>query len=319
MAPSSETVIGVDIGGTKTRILEVPLDSRHDAPVLDITVPTSSWRGGLGNARRDADGLRALLTRNVGAHALDAALAAGVHGCDNTRQCQELEEALRSRFAGPVVVVNDSELLAPAMRHPEAINLVVGTGAIATARSSDGRLMTSGGWGWLLGDEGSAPALVREASRAVLAELDRGGESDPLARRLMAAFAARDAAEFALAVTVAASATAWGDHAPEVFLAAEEGSSLAAAVIQAAGEQLALLVVQLRQRGIHTASAVAAGSVIERQPRLQDAVRAALARQQPAIELLILDVPPVAGAAELARRVAAQTTNHPNRTEKART
>lgn len=299
-------VVGVDIGGTKTHIVLAPSDSRAEtaSELRDIVVPSASWRGGLGDVEADAIGLRALLVEHIGQDALSSPLAVGAHGCENTAQCRELERAMRGRFSGPVAVMNDSELIPQAMGQERAIGVVVGTGAIATARDADGELVSAGGWGWLLGDEGSAAGLVRDATRAVLRDLDRGGSFDQLGRRLLASFAASDGDGLALAVTNAASAEEWGRHAPEVFAAADDGSVIAAEVIGDAGEQLAWLVHQLLERGILADGVVAGGSVIQRQPRLQDAFGAALQRDHPGLALTILDRPPVLGAVAVARRIA---------------
>ncbi|GAB3583392.1 BadF/BadG/BcrA/BcrD ATPase family protein [Leifsonia lichenia] len=299
-------MVGVDIGGTKTHIVVAPADPQADTASgrRDIVVPSASWRGGLGDFEGDAIGLHDLLVEHVGQEALTSPLAVGAHGCENTAQCRELERALRARFSGRVAVLNDSELIPPAMGHERAIGVVVGTGAIATARDANGELVSAGGWGWLLGDEGSAAGLVRDATRAVLRDLDRGGSFDQLGRRLLSSFSASDGDGLALAVTNAASAEEWGRHAPEVFAAADEGSAIAAAVIDEAGEQLAWLVHQLLERGIPADGVVAGGSVIQRQPRLQDAFGAALQRDHPDLALTILDRPPVLGAVTVARRIA---------------
>lgn len=312
-------VVGVDVGGTKTHVISSPIDDDGAKPLREIVVPSSSWRKGLGDFRADGVALRDLLVARFGEPVLHAPLAVGAHGCENTGQCHELERELRRHFASPVLVVNDSELMAPAMGLSGAIGVVVGTGSIATARTKTGELLTAGGWGWLLGDEGSAPALVREATRAVMAHLDRTGQVDALGRRLLAGFSAEDGAELALAVTRVASAEAWGAHAPEVFRAADEGSAIAVDVIHNAGERLAGLIDRLRRRGVHADAAVAGGSVIERQPRLQDALRAALARDYPGIELQILNRPPVTGAVALAQKIGRRTTINPLRTESSST
>lgn len=304
-------LVGVDIGGTKTRVAVSERAEPAGAPTAETVVPSSSWRGALGDPGADAAGLHALIVSTFGPAAQTAALAVGAHGCDSTAQCRELEQELRRRFSGPVLVVNDSELMAPAMGAEHAVGVVVGTGSIATARDADGELITAGGWGWLLGDEASAPGLVRESVRAVLRELDRGAPLDPLGARLMAGFGARDKAELALAATAAASPEAWGDLAPVVFDAAADGSQIADAVILAAGRDIAALVDVVLGRGVRATTAVAGGTVIEQQPRLQDAVRSALAARHPELALQILGRAPVIGAIALARglgRATATTT-----------
>ncbi|QYM65653.1 BadF/BadG/BcrA/BcrD ATPase family protein [Microbacterium sp. Se5.02b] len=163
--------VGVDIGGTKTRLALLRCDS--DDVVRDEVVASSSWRGSLGDPAADARGLSDLLVGVLGEGVRAVPLAVGAHGCDSTAQCRTLERELGRLWRGPVRVVNDSELMAPAMDAGRAIGLVVGTGSIATARTDQGELITAGGWGWLIGDEGSAPGVVRDAVRAVLAERDR--------------------------------------------------------------------------------------------------------------------------------------------------
>jgi N-acetylglucosamine kinase-like BadF-type ATPase len=293
---------GIDIGGTKTHIVVCDVD--EPGARRELVLPSADWRTGLGDAEADARGLSRLLVERFGAELRTASIAVGAHGCENTRQCRDLEQALGAHLDGPVLVVNDSELLPPAMGAESAIGVVVGTGSIATARDADGELVSAGGWGWLLGDEGSAAGLVREATRAVLDRRDRGESLDALGRRLFTAFAAADGDELALAVTEAGSAEALGAEAPEVFAAADDGSETAAAVIRDAGDHLARLVDRLIRRGIRADSVVAGGSVIERQPRLQEAFASALAAQRPGLALTILDRPPVEGAVALARGLA---------------
>ncbi|WP_336632579.1 MULTISPECIES: N-acetylglucosamine kinase [unclassified Microbacterium] len=300
VATAARALVGVDIGGTKTRIVRAYVGD--ESIVTDVEVASSSWRGALGDVEADASGLARLLRAHIAA-GLDDAVVVGAHGCENTAQCLALEDALGRVVAGRIRVVNDSELIAPAMGARNAVGLVVGTGSIASARDGGG-LVTAGGWGWILGDEGSAPALVREATRAVLASLDDGEPPDALGRALFAAFDVGDQDALALALTQAADPDDWGRHAPVVFAAADAGSRIAAQVVDRAGGDLARLVDRLIRRGVRPDAVVAGGSVIEGQPGLQLALRTALARTHPEIALHILDRPPVMGALALARELA---------------
>jgi N-acetylglucosamine kinase-like BadF-type ATPase len=302
-----DAVIGIDVGGTKTHLMRADAQGRVSD---DVVVATSTWRGPLGDTRADAEGLAALLTRSFGGLGPAAAVAVGAHGCENTAQCLDVEDALRTLLPGRIRVVNDGELMAPAMGVDGGIGVVVGTGSIAAARDDDDALVTAGGWGWILGDEGSAPALVREATRAVLDHADLGRAPDMLGDALVTAFDVGDTDALALALTQATDPDDWARHAPVVFDAAEAGSNLARKVIRDAGAHLAALVEKLRERGIRSREVVAGGSVIERQPLLQQAFRDALQRQSPEVSLTILDRPPAVGALRLARLLS--TTPHPH-------
>ena len=70
----------------------------------------------------------------------------------------------------PVQVLNDAELLPAALGLNHQIGLVAGTGSVAVSRSPKTGMLVAGGWGWVIGDEGSAAGLIREAGRAVLAD-----------------------------------------------------------------------------------------------------------------------------------------------------
>jgi glucosamine kinase len=187
-----------------------------------------------------------------------------------------------------------------AMGVPDGIGLVAGTGSIAVARDSQGQLITAGGWGWVLGDEGSAAGIVREAIRVVLTELDFGRRSDPLVAALLTDFGVDDGPGLAMTVTRSSSADYWGSHARSVFTAADEGSTLARDVLELAGGQLAGLIPRLRARGVTSRDLVAGGGVLVAQPRLREAFLAGLAAGSSDVRVRILDTPPVVGAIALA-------------------
>ena len=72
------------------------------------------------------------------------------------------------RHAGPIGLcsVNDGDLVVAAGT-PEGwgVGLIAGTGSIAVGRAPDGRTARAGGWGHLIGDEGSAYGVVLDALR----------------------------------------------------------------------------------------------------------------------------------------------------------
>ncbi|WP_163505843.1 N-acetylglucosamine kinase [Fodinicola acaciae] len=292
------TVIGIDIGATKTHLATGSGDVVTDERV----VRTSTWRRR--SPVEDATALARLVTESFGSEATKNAIAVGAHGCDTTEQCLDLQRQLRTRVTGPVRVVNDAELMPAAMQVPHAIGVVCGTGSIAVVRDAADQLVIAGGWGWVLGDEGSASGLVREAVRAVLADLDTGETSDPLTHRLLASFAVDNGPELAMALTHANSADVWGSYAGEVFAAAREGSVIAAATIADGGRQLAAVVRRLVDRGIPATAVVAGGSVIQTQPELREAFLSTLEKLCPRLTAYVLDRPPVVGALAIASGLA---------------
>jgi N-acetylglucosamine kinase-like BadF-type ATPase len=292
---ASDLIAGVDIGGTKTRMMA----SRGGDIVADETVTTDTWR--IRKVKTDAAVLASLVLSLCDGEA-PAATVVGAHGCDTDDQCRAWQASLAPHLGGIVQVVNDSELMAPAAGRFGGIGVVVGTGSIAVARTPDGRMLAAGGWGWVLGDEGSAPSLVRDAARAVRGAIDRGAPDDPLTDALMRALGTDDPTMMGRLLNDTRSGVVWGQYASAVFTAADAGSPLAIGVIEDGAKALAALVGILIQRGADAGSVVAGGGVIAEQPRLVQAFRAAMAAVSPNSDVVVLRDPPVLGALALARR-----------------
>ncbi|WP_245463346.1 MULTISPECIES: BadF/BadG/BcrA/BcrD ATPase family protein [unclassified Mesorhizobium] len=288
--------MGVDIGGTKTRIL----GRRGDTVLFDKTVITDEWR--IRQMEADALKLSDIVLDLCGGSA-PAAVAVGAHGCDTEEQCGRFQALLSANLKTSVQVVNDAELMVPAAGYDDGIGVVAGTGSIAVARTAEGKMLAAGGWGWILGDEGSAAALVREAVKAIRRALDRGQEGDPLIAMLMREIGTDDQTKLGILLNETRGAAAWGRYANAVFDAANAGSPLASRVIEEGGEGLAALVQLLIERGADASLVVAGGGVIAEQPMLMEAFVKAMASVSPASRVVLLREPPVIGAVALAGRL----------------
>ncbi|MFC9927659.1 BadF/BadG/BcrA/BcrD ATPase family protein [Streptomyces sp. NPDC127190] len=288
--------VGIDVGGTKTQLRAVA----GDALVADHVRPSSGWRPH--DPVTAAGWLARLVAEALPPGTRPAALAVGGHACETAGQCARIRDALHLHFDAPARVVGDAELLVPAAGLDKGVGLVAGTGSVAVGRRPDGTTVQVGGWGAVLGDEGGAAGLVREAARACWAAHDRGEPPDALAAALTDAFHVPEVPALGAALERATDQSAeWGRHAPAVFAAAAAGSLLAAEVIAAAARALAGLVVRLAERGAAADDVVVAGGTILSQPRLYDALTAALAQELPGTRPQRLRVPPVDGAVALAR------------------
>lgn len=291
--------VGIDIGGTKTH-----LRFRQAGEARDLIVPTNDWR--VRDWDKDAAALLALVHRFTGAAQIGA-LAVGAHGCDSQAECTTFQEAIAAHVSFPVQVVNDAELLPAALGLRHQIGLVAGTGSIAVSRSLTSGMLVAGGWGWVIGDEGSAAGLVREAGRAVSLHVDSGGSLDePLVRLLLKALPARNPARIGRAISAEGSATALGRHAHILFAAEKEGSLLAQKVITEGARHLVDLVERLKRNGSEATTVVAGGGVIVAQPSLAAEFLAEVTRRFAGkLNARIYDGAPVEGACLLAHELSA--------------
>jgi N-acetylglucosamine kinase-like BadF-type ATPase len=284
------------VGGTKTHLRAYA----GDDSVAEHVRTSGDWRPH--NPVAAAGWLASLVADALPAGARPSALAVGGHACETPRQCAGIRTALQLHLGVPALVVGDAELLVPAAGLDKGVGLVAGTGSVAVGRRADGSTVQVGGWGAVLGDEGGAAGLVREAARAVWAAHDRGDTPDALALKLVEAFEVSEVPALGAALEGATDVSAdWGRHAPVVFAAADEGSLLARRVIADGGRSLASLVARLAERGVVVDDVVVAGSTVLAQPVLYDAFASSLAEAVPTARPRPLRVPPVEGAVALAR------------------
>ncbi|TDB80774.1 N-acetylglucosamine kinase [Micromonospora sp. KC721] len=299
-------LVGVDVGGTKTHVAVVGPDGER----RDVVVPSADWRrGSLFSDPTNHDRLAALV-REVAPEHRQPRVVVGLHGLDTAEQRAVATAELTARLPGSVRVVNDAELLGPAAGLEHCLQLIVGTGAIAIGTDDRGTVVTADGYGALLADDGSAPALVRDTVRRGLRLADEGGPdaatADPAMALLCAAYDVRTPAELALAVSEEGP-YAWGRHAKLVFDALHQGSPVARAVVEEAADVLARNLAAVRRRGARGSDVVGAGGVLTAQPSLQTRIRQRLRVHAPELTLRVLTNPPVDGALVLAARQAPTT------------
>ena len=115
------------------------------------------------------------------------------------------------------------------------ILLMAGTGSIAWGRAEDGRVARVGGWGWLLGDEGSGYAMGLEAMRRVARSADRRAPATQLTMRLLARLGLGSPEEL-IAWCGTASPGAVAALVPDIHAAAVDGDAVAAELLEQALE-----------------------------------------------------------------------------------
>jgi N-acetylglucosamine kinase-like BadF-type ATPase len=115
-------------------------------------------------------------------------------------QSRVREWADGQRLANQTIVVDDVEPLRLAAMYEQdtkhafeenaweqSVTLVVGTGSIACGRNGESRSSRVGGWGYLLGDEGSGFAIGLAGLQSVCKSHDRGGQATAFQTALLKA------------------------------------------------------------------------------------------------------------------------------------
>jgi N-acetylglucosamine kinase-like BadF-type ATPase len=299
--------VGIDGGGTRARAVALDtaghVRARREGPA-GIVTPADVC------AAADA---AAALTRAVLADAgVDAAaggraaaLCCGLAGAGRVREREAVRVALLlTGVADTVLVTGDAEAaMHDAFDVAPGVLLVAGTGSIAWARAHDGAVARAGGWGHLLGDEGSGYAIGLAALRAVARAADARSAATALtAAVLMAAGVAApaDLVRFAAAAAKRDIAAL----APTVLGCASAGDATAAGIRDDAAAELVDLATAAARRARLAAPDVAlTGGLIAPGGPLRDAVAAGL-RQAIAARVSETPVDAARGAALLALQAA---------------
>jgi N-acetylglucosamine kinase-like BadF-type ATPase len=147
-------------------------------------------------------------------------------------------------LAGAVSVANDATLLFAAGT-PEGwgVAVVAGTGSIAFALDRAGKEARAGGWGYLMGDEGSAFRLGLLGLRAACRAADNIGAPTKLLPTYLARLKTKDPRDFIPAVYRGAwDKAAIAGLAPVVLELAEAGDAAATAIFESETLELARTV-----------------------------------------------------------------------------
>jgi N-acetylglucosamine kinase-like BadF-type ATPase len=157
--------------------------------------------------------------------------------------------ASEAGWARRTVLANDGDLVVAAGT-PEGwgIGVIAGTGSIAVGRSPQGCTARAGGWGHLIGDEGSAYRVVLDALRLVARRADGRepvrSDHDPLTSRLCAALGVNEPTQIVTTIYSAEFSRAQlASLAPVVLAAGDEDTEVLARLLIPAGAALAEMVV----------------------------------------------------------------------------
>lgn len=146
--------------------------------------------------------------------------------------------------------------------------VVSGTGSCCYGRDVRGNTIKAGGWGHILGDEGSGYEIALRALKATAARFDATGRWPGLGRRFLHSLLLNDANELIDWVQGASKAEI-ASLAVEVFAAARDGDAPARKLLAAAAERLAhdalVCARRLFKRGT-VVEFVLAGGMLLKQP-----------------------------------------------------
>jgi N-acetylglucosamine kinase-like BadF-type ATPase len=296
-------VLGIDAGGTKT----VCLLADELGTILSV------GRGAGANLQVAGELEVEKVLHHVMATALDGrpdvwpkAVCLGIAGVDREDDARIVSAIMRRISPGSRLLVVNDALVALEAGAPASPGIVIicGTGSIAYGRNADGVAARSGGWGHIIGDEGSGYWIGQQAVQAVMRDADGRGPATALSKQVLAHFDVPNASGLVHVVYGPNSANrSIAMLGPSVQMASESGDEVASAILDRAADELALAArsvadgLGLRR---HSFPFVLAGGVFRVVPALVDRLRVRLLEIAPAATIDLLSEEPARGAVRLA-------------------
>lgn len=202
----------------------------------------------------------------------------------------------------PVYLCSDGEiLLVGGLAGLEGYALISGTGSLALSRSSDGSLKRAGGYGYLLGDEGSAYWIAHQALMRSLRSLENRDLNTRMLPSLLEGCSLSKAEDLIAYVHHQATKADIAKLAPLVTVFAKEGDPLANDILQCTAKELVALVVSVQNPAITANELVLAGGVLEKDPIVRPLFIQALRETLPELQIITARGTALEGACLLAR------------------
>ncbi len=301
--PRGRYLLGIDGGATKTLAAVLDLEQRaihvaHGGPSNEDAVGSHSAVTALVDVAEQA-----LARAGITDEQLAAAVIA-VAGTDTDAIVRQVHAARGDDW----IVVNDVVgAWAIATGAQPGIGAISGTGSNVFGVGSDGRSWRVGGWGHLLGDEGSGYWLGVESIRAALRDRDGSGPQTALSDAAAAFFDVPRVEE--VASLVYSKPLTKGEIAAftvEACKVAEQGDAVAREIYRHGAELLAAQIIEVaNETGLMHAPSFPLGligSVFKAGDLFAEPLANAVHASAPGAQLAVVEMAAVGGSLQLALR-----------------
>lgn len=301
--------LGIDGGGTKTTCAvgnESSLLATVTAgPSNIVRVGEAKTRESLLQGVRQACSAAGITPEQI------AHTCVGGSGAAHPDLGERVRGFLAEIISSAIDVVGDMQTaLEAAFGEGPGVVVIAGTGSIAYGRDRDGKTARAGGWGFAIGDEGSAHWIGRAAVNAILRESDEHERTDPPSGFASAVFKAWGVQSLA-DLGRAANSVPPPDFSALSAAVFASSDPLACNVLIGAGRELArtayVVIRRLFGSDQHGPVPVAmTGGVFRHAPMVREVFYNELRQLDARVEIHPAVVDPVDGALRLARRAAKQ-------------
>ncbi|MCM3763656.1 N-acetylglucosamine kinase [Neobacillus niacini] len=293
-------LIGVDGGGTKTEAAAYDLDGHV----------MSQGMAGFGNLLVNQDQAIAHIVDAIGQCLQPlkredcAYLYLGLAGYGGLSNTHPLQNALQRSFGLPFTIVNDGLIAhAALLKGEDGILTISGTGSVSIAKFAD-QVEMAGGWGHLLGDEGSGFWIALEALKKIAIEEDQQRPCSSLTKEILAKLGLNQRMDIKKFVYQSSK----GEIAAIVPLIVEQahfGDAVSQSILHEAGIHLAHLTLAAYHKlpFPELIKIAVKGSVLTKIPFVQKAFLNTIMETLPEAQLILDEVSSTLGCYYLAKKI----------------
>ncbi len=267
--------LGVDGGGSKTTAVVYSSDGKYVCSASGDSINYCSV--GLENARQAmAEIISRLSVKEFDCAVIGSAALGGRASAEETES-----------FCGGIInskkIIMDSDLyiaLEAADSEGECAAVISGTGSMAVMRNADGEIKTAGGWGYILGDEGSGYSIGLCGIKAAIRGFENTAPQTALTQKCLDYFEITNIYDLIdLYYNKSVSRKITAAFAKEVIASAENGDSVANQIVESEAYALAETVLSIIKDSDKNIKVGLWGGVFQHNPSYREHFKALLSEK----------------------------------------
>lgn len=301
-------IIGIDGGGTKTECAVADLSGKvlHKTFGKPSNFLTIGIDAAVENLFELIEGALFKIGADFGAVEM---LLIGTTGAGREEDAGALEKKFNDFTMGEGIIIKSVKVVSDARIALEgAFNgntgsiLIVGTGSILFGKDKNGLIHRNGGFGRMIGDEGSGYSIGRKSLAAVAKELDGRSKTTLMTQLLNIKYSISSGPD--LITNVYKNNFDIASVAPLVLSAASDGDTVALQILDEEADELLLhinaVMKKMKSKKLELAFV---GSLITNKNIYSNLLRRKIAKNLPSIKIKEPDSTPVEGAILLAKEM----------------
>lgn len=279
-------VVGIDGGGTKTEVIITGLNGnilkQFKSGAININGESTV------NVEKNLKDIFNKISSDIGELDNCAGVCIGAAGISNPVSAEALKNAVISGgYSGKLIIKGDHETaLYGAIGKPDGIILIAGTGSICYGRNRQGLEKRTGGFGYLIDDEGSGYAIGRDILTAIVRSIDGRGKPTLLNEMVFSQLNVKSVEE--LIGFIYAKETNKRDIAklaPNLTIACGKSDPAALEIAQKCSEELLLLVNPVvKELDLYKGDIALGGSILQKDKYIRNLFVEILQKTYPEIK-----------------------------------